>query len=147
MGSYLSATMLVFRLSVLPRTCETPCGEGPDGPHSLAPRVLLSLPLPAPLHASHHDGRYFLFCRIFVVLVLPSLPLYPDTSLVTFHIQSPLAYLKVRYSVVGERGGERIVRIQKRMWEFYSNNFFTAIIFKNLKSDNKIGSVNVFYQT
>lgn len=66
MGSYLSAPMLVFRPSVLPRTCETPCGEGPDGPlHSRAPRALLFLPLPVRLSApATTDERYFLFCRI-----------------------------------------------------------------------------------
>lgn len=141
MGSYLSAPMLVFRLSVLPRTCETPCGEGPDGPlHSRAPRALLFLPLPMRLSApATTDERYFLFCRISPSRwVLPSLPLYPDTSLVTFHIQSPLAYLKARYSSVvwkkGEGGGEKIIRIWKHMWEFCANagntpsNFFYIAI-------------------
>lgn len=98
--------MLVFRLGVLPRTCGTPCGEGPDGLRSRAPRALLSLPplLCVSLLASHHDGRYFFISYFAVALVLPSLPLYPDTSLVTFHIQSLLAYLKARRSSVVKEG-------------------------------------------
>lgn len=48
---------------------------------------------------------FFILSYFAVALVLPSLPLYPDTSLVTFHIQSLLAYLRVRYNSVAEREG------------------------------------------
>lgn len=141
--------MLVFRPSVLPRTCETPCGEGPDrvralaGPSGallyyfspfLAHEPLFSSPTTP---ATTEDGIfYFVVFRRRAGLAL-SFPLYPDTSLVTFHIQSSLAYLKARQRVVEEgkvKGGGNNANMETYVWESlaransqsrrYENNFF-----------------------
>jgi len=123
MGSYLSAPMLVFRLGVLPRTCETSCGDGPAGASHGSLGALLFLP---PLPRRPAPGRTVFFISSYFAVALvscPALPLYPDTSLVTFHIQSPLAYLGApgtRCAALtgrlgeGKRADEGIMRIWKR---------------------------------
>jgi len=108
MGSYLSAPMLVFRLGVLPRTCETSCGDGPAGASHGSLGALLFLP-PLPRRPAARRTVFFISSYFAVALVsCPALPLYPDTSLVTFHIQSPLAYLGApgtRCARTGRGGG------------------------------------------
>lgn len=102
MGSYLSAPMLVFRSGVLPRACETPCGDGPAGPLESGPSLFLA-PLLARQPPRETDGIfYFVVGPAFSAIV-------SQTRLVTFHIQSlPLAAHPRRH----ERGSgeERMTR-------------------------------------
>lgn len=143
MGSYLSAPMLVFRLSVLPRTCETPCGgDGPAG-RTLSherrerdlsdstisfPSSLSSPPTSSPFPEQHlAAARYFFFFFFFftsshfavalvamLVCAAFPLPLYLRiySSLVTFHIQSPRAYLTIR-PLDDPQARRRYVRIKR----------------------------------
>lgn len=131
MGSYLSAPMLVFRLGVLARACETPCGAtDPPGPSQapfgapLFPPSFVpprrSLPFP-PL--AETDISFFFFFSFYFVAVLSavapvslSLPLYARdarlSSLFPYSIFS-LAYLKADT----RRYRRRLIRIWKRVWE------------------------------
>lgn len=94
MGSYLSAPMLVFRSSVLPRACETPCGDGPAGPLVGPLGILTISPLLAPFSlASHHetDGIFYfvVFCRRAPVLLSLAIVSGRFSSLSIFNLIPP----------------------------------------------------------
>lgn len=74
MGSYLSAPMLVFRLAVLPRTCETPCSDGPAG-HLMGSsglyyfsRLFRDSPRQPPRRTVFFISSYFAVARYMVAL-------------------------------------------------------------------------------
>lgn len=124
MGSYLSAPMLVFRLGVLPRACETPCGDGSAGPYGPSPHPshpavpLVFLPSSAP---SRQPSRLYFFSPSSLSLsflflfrrISPSPPLLAPSSIVSgyfsslsiFNLLSHISRLSARNGEEGEGEG------------------------------------------